>query len=73
MILRLEERKAMKASKFSDTQKAFILKQGDDGVPVAEDLKPDARPLLRFVCDPRQDSKTNDIADKSERASQIFT
>jgi putative transposase len=26
----------MKASKFSDTQKAFILKQGDDGVPVAE-------------------------------------
>jgi putative transposase len=36
MILRLEERKAMKASKFSDAQKAFILKQGDDGVPVAE-------------------------------------
>jgi putative transposase len=27
---------AMKASKFSDAQKAFILKQGDDGVPVAE-------------------------------------
>lgn len=26
----------MKASKFSDTQKAFILKQGDDGVTVAE-------------------------------------
>ena len=26
----------MKASKFSDTQKAFILKQGNDGVPVAE-------------------------------------
>lgn len=26
----------MKASKFSDAQKAFILKQGDDGVPVAE-------------------------------------
>lgn len=26
----------MKASKFSDTQKAFILKQADDGVPVAE-------------------------------------
>jgi putative transposase len=25
----------MKASKFSDAQKAFILKQGDDGVPVA--------------------------------------
>ena len=26
----------MKASKFSDAQKAFILKQGDDGVAVAE-------------------------------------
>jgi putative transposase len=26
----------MKASKFSDTQKAFILKQGADGVSVAE-------------------------------------
>jgi putative transposase len=26
----------MKASKFSDAQKAFILKQGADGVPVAE-------------------------------------
>lgn len=26
----------MKASKFSDAQKAFILKQGSDGIPVAE-------------------------------------
>jgi len=26
----------MKPSKFSDAQKAFILKQGADGVPVAE-------------------------------------
>ncbi len=26
----------MRASKFSDAQKAFILKQGHDGVPVAE-------------------------------------
>ncbi len=26
----------MRASKFLDSQKAFILKQGDDGVPVAE-------------------------------------
>lgn len=26
----------MKASKFSDAQKAFIIKQGDDGVPVAD-------------------------------------
>lgn len=26
----------MKSSKFSDGQRAFILKQGDDGVPVAE-------------------------------------
>ena len=30
-----EERKTMKASKFSDAQK-FILKQGADGIPVAE-------------------------------------
>ena len=26
----------MRASRFSDSQKAFILKQGHDGVPVAE-------------------------------------
>ena len=26
----------MKASKFTDAQKAFIIKQGEDGVPVAE-------------------------------------
>ena len=26
----------MKASKFSDAQKAFILKQGADGMPVAD-------------------------------------
>ncbi len=26
----------MKASKYSDAQKAFIIKQGDDGMPVAE-------------------------------------
>jgi len=26
----------MKASRFSDAHKAFILKQGDDGTPVAE-------------------------------------
>ena len=31
-----EERSTMKASKFSDAQKAFILKQGADGVPVAD-------------------------------------
>jgi putative transposase len=26
----------MKASKFSDTQEAFIIKQGEEGTPVAE-------------------------------------
>jgi transposase-like protein len=31
-----EERNLMKASKFSDAQKAFIIKQGEDGTPVAE-------------------------------------
>jgi putative transposase len=37
VISRLGEgAEAMKASKFSDSQKAFILKQGYDGVPVAE-------------------------------------
>jgi putative transposase len=37
LIFRLGEgAEAMKASNFSDAQKAFILKQGDDGEPVAE-------------------------------------
>jgi putative transposase len=31
-----EERNTMKASKFTDAQKAFILKQGADGHPVAD-------------------------------------
>src|SRR5262245_54859311 len=31
-----EERRTMKASRFSDAQKAFILKQGNDGIPVAD-------------------------------------
>ena len=31
-----EERKTMKASQFSDAQKAFILRQGADGIPVAD-------------------------------------
>jgi putative transposase len=31
-----EERKTVKASQFSDAQKAFILRQGRDGVPVAD-------------------------------------
>jgi len=31
-----EERKHMKASKFTEAQKAFILKQGEQGTPVAE-------------------------------------
>ena len=31
-----EERRAIKASRFSDAQKAFILKQGADGMPVAD-------------------------------------
>jgi hypothetical protein len=35
-IPRLGERRAMKASRFSDAQKAFILKQGADGMPVAD-------------------------------------
>jgi hypothetical protein len=26
----------MKASKFTDAQKAFIIRQGDDGLPVEE-------------------------------------
>jgi len=40
VISRLGEgAEAMKASNFSDAQKAFILKQGDDGVPVAESCR----------------------------------
>ena len=34
--LGLEKGRAVKASKFSDVQKALILKQSDDGVPVSE-------------------------------------
>src|SRR3546814_19310531 len=30
------DRRAMKASKFTDAQKAFVIKQGEDGIPVAE-------------------------------------
>jgi len=30
------ERRTMKASKFSDAQKAFILKQGAEGIPVGD-------------------------------------
>src|SRR5919201_1558148 len=29
-------RKSMKASRFTDAQKAFIIRQGDDGTPVAD-------------------------------------
>jgi len=36
IFLGWEEWKTMKASKFTDAQKAFILKQGADGHPVAE-------------------------------------
>jgi hypothetical protein len=31
-----EERRTMKASKFTEAQKAFILRQGEEGTPVAE-------------------------------------
>ena len=31
-----EERNQMKASKFTDAQKAFIIKQGEEGAPVAQ-------------------------------------
>ena len=31
-----EERNRMKASKFTEAQKAFILKQGEQGTPVGE-------------------------------------
>jgi hypothetical protein len=40
----------MKASQFSDAQKAFILKQGNDGVPVAISrfLYRQSMPLVRI-------------------------
>jgi hypothetical protein len=34
----------MQASKFSDAQKAFIVKQGADGVPVADSTTACCRP-----------------------------
>ena len=36
IFLGWEERKTMKASKFTDVRKAFILKQGADRVQVAD-------------------------------------
>ena len=35
-LLGWKEQNAVKASNFSDAQKAFILKQGADGIPVAD-------------------------------------
>ena len=41
----------MKASAFSDAQKAFILKQGADGVPVAEICRrAGISPATYFIC-----------------------
>jgi len=34
-----EERNHMKASKFSDVQKALIIKQGEEGTPIAENRR----------------------------------
>jgi putative transposase len=31
-----KERRAMKASRFSEAQKAFVLKQAEEGVPIGE-------------------------------------
>lgn len=43
----------MKASRFSDAQKAFILKQGADGVPVADICRRAGITAKRHVlCDP---------------------
>ena len=39
----------MKASKFSDAQKAFVLKQGEEGTPVAEAVTRGAEARLRPV------------------------
>jgi putative transposase len=35
---------AMKASKFTDAQKAFVINQGEEGPPVAETREPSANP-----------------------------
>jgi putative transposase len=34
----------MKASKFTDAQKAFVINQGEEGPPVAETREPSANP-----------------------------
>ena len=36
MVWLEKKRRALKASQFTDTQKAFVIKQGEDGIPVAE-------------------------------------
>ena len=46
----------MKASKFSEAQKAFILKQGSDGIPVADICrKAGISPANYFNCKKRYD------------------
>jgi hypothetical protein len=40
----------MKASKFSDAQKAFILKQGNDGVPVLQPITNRVRVVRSNTC-----------------------
>ncbi len=49
----------MKASKFSEAQKAFILKQGADGVTVAEICrKAGISPATYFNCKKKYDGMT---------------
>ena len=56
----------MKASKFSDAQKAFILKQGDDGVPVTEICRKAERNDRDKGLD-RPDGKNNSAPDRTDK------
>lgn len=61
----------MKASKFSDAQKAFILKQGADGVPVAEICRkdPPGKPFQsQAVTSPCTDGADHTFENSSRRA-----
>ena len=64
----------MKASRFSDAQKAFILKQGADGVPVADICRKagiSQADLLQLEEEVRRHAATGDAASEAARGREL--
>jgi hypothetical protein len=64
----------MKASRFSDVQKAFILKQGTDGMPVADICRKTGDPLqleasIRWIAADR-DASTEAAQGRKQQAAE---